>query len=105
MGEGDAPLFIGMIVFTTLAEIIRKLTDYDKLAYSFYAFTAHWWTDTEGALQAAMEEMRPGHDDLMKPVIANIPGLVIALILIIPVAALGMKLAEKVMKKQAVMLK
>ena len=115
MGEGDAPLFIGMIVFAALAEIIRRMNGYDTLksvrlsyiplAFSFYTFTAHWWTDTEGALHAAVEEMRPGYDELMKPVIANIPGLVIALILVIPMAILGMKLAEKVMKKQAAMLK
>ena len=114
MGEGDAPLIIGMIVFAALAEFIRKTNGYDTLkgvrrsyiplAFTFYSFTAHWWTDTEGALQAAVEEMRPGYDELMRPVIANIPGLIIALILVIPMAVLGMKMSEKVMKKQAAML-
>ena len=41
----------------------------------------------------------------MKPVIANIPMLVVMLLLTIPVAILGMWLAEKVMKKQAATLK
>lgn len=111
MGEGDAPLFTGMIVFAALAEIIRRVNGYDTLkgvrlsyiplAFSFYAYTAHWWTDTEGSLQAAVEEMRPGYDELMKPVIANIPALIIALMLVIPLAILGMRAAEKIMKKQA----
>lgn len=115
MGEGDAPLLIGMILFAALAEIIRKMNGYDTLrgvrrsyiplAFSFYSFTAHWWTDTEGSLQAAVEEMRPGYDAMMRPVIANIPALVIALVLVIPLAILGMKLAETVMKKQAAKLK
>lgn len=74
---------------------------YIPLAFSFYAYTAHWWTDTEGSLQAAVEEMRPGYDELMKPVIANIPALIIALMLVIPLAILGMRAAEKIMKKQA----
>ena len=71
------------------------------LAYSFYAFTAHWWTDTQGSLEAAVEEMPAGYADKMLPVINNTPGLIIALILVIPVAVIGMRLAEKVLKKQA----
>ena len=115
MGEGDTPLIVGMILFAAIAEIVRKLDGYDTLkgvrrsyiplAFSFYAFTAHWWTDTEGSLEAAAEEMRPGYDALMKPVIENIPALIIALILVVPLAVLGMKLAEKLMKKQTAKLK
>lgn len=115
MGEGDTPLVIGMILLTTLAEIIRKANGYDTrkgvrlsflpLAYSFYAYTAHWWTDTEDTLQAAVEEMPAGYADKIVPVVENTPALVIALILVIPVAILGMRLAEKVMKKQVAALK
>ncbi|SEM60717.1 hypothetical protein SAMN04487770_1522 [Butyrivibrio sp. ob235] len=42
---------------------------------------------------------------MMEPVIANTPGLIIALVFVIPVAILGMIIAEKVMKKQADSLK
>lgn len=38
-------------------------------------------------------------------VIANTPALIIALILVIPMAVLGMRLAEKVLKKQAAALR
>lgn len=31
------------------------------MAFSFFAYSAHWWTDTEGSLAAAVEEMRPGY--------------------------------------------
>ncbi|WP_091825801.1 MptD family putative ECF transporter S component [Butyrivibrio sp. ob235] len=72
---------------------------------SFYAYSAHWWTDTAGSLQAAVEEMPEGYADMMEPVIANTPGLIIALVFVIPVAILGMIIAEKVMKKQADSLK
>ena len=115
IGEGNLPLIIGMVLFAALAEIIRKALGYDTLrgvrlsfiplAFSFYAHSAHWWTDTEGSLQAAIEEMPAGYSDKMLPVISNIPALVIALILVIPVAILGMNLAGKLMKKQAAMLK
>ena len=36
-------------------------------AFSFFAYTLHWWTDTEGSLAAAVEEMPAGYDELMKP--------------------------------------
>ena len=49
--------------------------------------------------------MPAGYADAMKPVIDNIPMLVVMLLLTIPVAILGMRLAEKVMKKQAAALK
>lgn len=114
-GEGNAALIIGMILLAAVAELIRKLNGYGTLrgvrrsfipfAFSFFTYTAHWWTDTEGALAAAAEEMPAGYADKMAPVIENIPGLIIALVVTIPVAVLGMRLAEKVMKKQAAALK
>lgn len=114
-GEGNLPLIIGMVVFAALAELIRKMSGYHTkkgvrlsflpFAFSFYAYSAHWWTDTEGTLAAALEEMPAGYADRMLPVIENTPGLVIALVLVIPVALVGMKLAEIVLKKQAARLK
>ena len=110
-GEGDLPMIIGLIVLALIAELIRKLNGYDTrkgvrrsfipLAFSFYAYSAHWWTDTDGSLAAAAEEMPAGYADKMVPVINNIPMLIVMLLLTVPVAILGMRLAEKVMKKQA----
>lgn len=107
-GEADIAFIIGMVVLTALAEIIRKANGYDSLmgvrwsfvpfAFSFFAYTAHWWTDTEGSLKAAVEEMPAGYDQLMLPVIDNIPVLVVVLVLTIPVAILAMRLATKVLK-------
>ena len=74
-------------------------------ALSFFAHTAHWWTDTEGSLAAAVEEMRPGYDQLMIPIINNVPVLIVVIVLTIPVAILAMRLAEKVLNKQAASLK
>ena len=101
---------IGFDILTALAEIIRYFCKYDTLkgirwsfipfAFSFFAYTAHWWTDTEGSLAAAVEEMRAGYDQLMIPVINNIPVLVVVLVLTIPVAVLAMLLAERSLKKQ-----
>ncbi len=114
-GEGNPALIIGMIVLALLAELIRRMNGYDTLkgvrrsfiplAYSFYAYSAHWWTDTEASLAAAVEEMPAGYADKMEPIIHNIPVLILMLVLTIPVAVLGMSLAEKVMKKQAAALK
>lgn len=114
-GEADLAYIIGTVVLTALAEILRKIKGYDTLkgvrwsfvpfAFSFFAYTAHWWTDTEGSLAAAVEEMPAGYDQLMKPVIDNIPVLVIVLILTVPVAILAMRLAERVMKKHTELLK
>lgn len=64
-----------------------------------------WRTDTEGSLAAAVEEMTAGYDQLMLPVIENIPMLIVVLLLTIPVAILAMRLAERVMKKSAALLK
>lgn len=115
LGEVDLPLIIGLIVVTALAEIIRNSNGYDTLkgirmsfiplAYSFYAYAAHWWTDTDVALANAVAEMPVGYSDKMVPVIANIPLLIVMLILVFPVALFGMRLAEKVLKKQAAALK
>ena len=114
-GEADKTLVIGFIVLTALAEIIRYFCKYDTLkgvrwsfipfALSFFAYTAHWWTDTEGSLAAAVEEMRPGYDQLMIPVIDNVALLVVVWVLTIPVAIYAMRLAVKTLKKQAAVLK
>ena len=73
---------------------------YLPFAYSFYAYTAHWWTQTEESLSEAVEEMRPGYADTMQTVIANTPVLIIMLILVIPMALPGMKLAERALHGQ-----
>ena len=109
-GEADTSYIVGIIVLTALAEILRKVFGYDTikgvrwsfipLAFSFFAYTAHWWFDTEGSLAAAVEEMPTGYDQLMIPVINNIPVLIVVLVLTIPVAILAMRLAERVLKKQ-----
>ena len=109
-GEADWALVVGLIILTALSEIIRCRQGYDTIAgirksflpfaYSFFAYTAHWWTDTEGSLAAAVEEMRPGYDQLMIPVIDNIPMLIVALVITFPVAMLAIRLAERSMKKQ-----
>ena len=110
-GEADATYIIGTVILTALAEIIRYAFKYDTrkgvrwsfvpFAFSFFAYTAHWWTDTEGSLAAAVEEMPAGYDQLMKPVIDNVPVLVVVLVLTVPVAILAMRLAEKVLKRPA----
>ena len=41
----------------------------------------------------------------MLPVIENIPMLIVVLVLTIPIAILAMRLAERVMKKSATLLK
>ena len=114
-GEADKTLVICFIILTALAELIRYFCKYDTLkgvrwsfvpfAFSFFAYTAHWWTDTEGSLAAAVEEMRPGYDQLMIPIIDNFGLLVVVWVLTIPVAILAMRLAEKTLKKQAAVLK
>lgn len=110
-GEADTAYIIGIIVLTALAEIIRYYCKYDSIkgvrwsfvpfAFSFFAYTIHWWTDTEGSLAAAVEEMPAGYDQLMMPVIDNIPMLIVALVLTIPISILAMRLAERVLKKPA----
>ncbi len=107
-GEADIAFIIGMVILTALAEIIHKVMGYNTLkgvrwsfvpfAFSFFAYTAHWWTDTEGSLAAAVEEMPAGYDQLMLPVIENIPVLVVVLLLTIPVSILAMRFATRSLK-------
>lgn len=49
--------------------------------------------------------MREGYDQLMIPVINNIPMLVVVLALTVPVALWAMRLAERTLKKPAAVLK
>ncbi len=114
-GEADLGYIIATVVITALAELLRKVFGYDTkkgvrwsfipFAFSFFAYISHWWTDTEGSLAAAVEEMPAGYDQLMIPVINNIPVLIVVLILTIPIAILAMRLAERVLKKPAATLK
>ena len=110
-GEADLAYIIGTVVLTALAEILRKMKGYDTMkgvrwsfvpfAFSFFAYTLHWWTDTEGSLAAAVEEMPAGYDELMKPVIDNLPMLIVVMALTLPIAMFAMRLAERAMKKLA----
>ena len=114
LGEGDMTLIVGLALFTALAEVVRAVCGYDTLkgvrlsfipfAFSYYAYVGHWWTDSAATLQAAAEEMSPAYAELVAPIIENIPLLAVMLVLVIPVAVLGMKLAEKVLKNQAALL-
>lgn len=114
-GEADVSLIIGFVVLTALAEIIRYFCKYDTIkgvrwsfipfAFSFFAYVAHWWFDTEGSLSAAVEEMPAGYDQLMIPVINNIPILIIVVVLTIPVAVFAIRLAERALRKQIVTLR
>ena len=54
-----------------------------------------------GSLAEAVEEMPAGYADKMESVINNTPVLIVMLVLTVPVAILGMRLAEKILKKQA----
>ena len=113
-GEGNTALIVMMLALTVIAEVLRALLKYDTLkgvlwsfvpfAFSFYAYTFHWWTETADSLEEAVEIMPAGYADKMAVVIGNTPALVIALILVIPVAIIGMKIAERVMNKTAVVL-
>ena len=68
-GEADVTYIIGTVVLTAFAEVLRKANGYGTLkgvrrsflpfAFSFFAYTAHWWTDTEGSLAAAVEKCQP----------------------------------------------
>ena len=114
-GEGNLPLGIGLLLLAVISELVRKLNGYDTLrgvrrsfiplAFSFYAYAAHWWTDTESSLAAAVEEMPAGYAEKMERVIHNIPALIVMLVLTVPVAVLSMRLAEKALKRQAAALK
>lgn len=110
-GEADTSCIIGLVGLTDIAEAVRYFCKYDTkkgvrwsfipFAFSFFAYTAHWWFDTEGSLAAAVEEMPAGYDQLMIPVINNIPVLILVLVLTIPVAILAMRLAVRTLKKPA----
>lgn len=105
VGEADTLFIVGIILLTAFAELIRWRYKDDAregirwsfvpFAFSFFAYTGHWWTDTEGSLAAAVEEMPAGYDQLMLPVINNIPVLIVVLLLTIPVSILAMRLAER----------
>ena len=110
VGEADTAFVIGIIVLTALAEIIRRFCHYDTqkgirwsfvpFALSFFAYTAHWWTDTEGSLAAAVAEMPTGYDEMMKPIIDNVPMLIAVILLTIPISILAMRLAERALRKK-----
>ncbi len=109
VGEADTAFIIGIIVLTALSEILRYFLGYNTrkgirwsfvpLAYSFFAYTLHWWIDTEGSLAAAVEEMPAGYDEMMKPVIDNVPMLIIVLLLTIPISIFAIRIAERACKK------
>ena len=115
LGEGNPALIIGMLFFAAIAEIVRMRNGYDTrkgvrrsfipFAFSFYAYTAHWWTDPKGSLAAGLEEMSAEYAQKMQPIIENVPRLLLMLVLTVPVAILGIWLAEKTLKKQAAKLK
>ncbi|MBE6326455.1 MAG: Trep_Strep domain-containing protein [Bacteroidales bacterium] len=114
-GEADLSLVVGLILLTAIAEVVRFVCGYTNIkgirwsfipfALSFFAYTAHWWTDTEGSLAAAVAEMPAGYDAMMKPVIDNTPALIAVILLAIPVAIVSMRIAEKLMEKQIEKLK
>ncbi|MBO7100545.1 MAG: hypothetical protein J6V98_00825 [Bacteroidales bacterium] len=49
--------------------------------------------------------MPAGYDELMKPVIDNVPMLIVVIVLAIPIAILAIRLAEKTLKKRAASLR
>ena len=108
-GEADAAYMIGTVLLTALAEIIRYVCKYDTLkgvrwsfvpfALSFFPYTLHWWTNTEGSLAAAVEEMPAGYDQRMIPVIDNVAMLVVVIVLAVPISILAIRLAEKALKR------
>ena len=105
VGEADANVVIGMVFLAALSEFLHSKFKSDPvkslrwgfvpMAFSYFTYTAHWWTDTEGSLAAAVEEMRPGYDQLMIPVIDNIPVLILVYLITIPLAILAIRLATK----------
>ena len=104
-GEADTVCVIGLIFLAALSEFLKVKFQsnpvkslrwgFVPMAFSFFTYTAHWWTDTEGSLAAAVEEMRPGYDQLMIPVIDNIPVLILVYLITIPLAILAIRLATK----------
>lgn len=114
-GEGNSAFIIGMIASAVLSEIFRAVCGYDTakgvrlgfipFAFSFYSYVGHWWTDKEGTLEAAIEEMSAEYAVKVESVIDNVPVLIIMLMLTIPVAYLGIRIASASMKKQSSLLK
>ena len=114
LGEGNWALISGLVVLTVLAEVIRALFGYNTLrgvllsfipfAFSFFAYTAHWWTQTDESLGEALEMFNEAYESSMRAVIENTPVLLVVLLITIPVAIAGMRLAEKTMKKQTALL-
>ena len=114
-GEADLTFAVGAVSLTVIAEVVRLIVGYNTLkgvrlsfialAFSYYSYVFHWWTDTSGSIAAAVEEMPAGYADKVQGVIDNVPVLIVMLILTVPMALIGMKLAEKAMKKQAAALK
>jgi hypothetical protein len=108
-GEADTGYVVITLMLTALSEILRRAFGYDTdkgirtsfipFAFSFFAYTSHWWTDTDGSLAAAVAEMPQGYDQQMLPIIENIPALIIVLVLTVPVAILSMRGAQRVLKK------
>lgn len=109
VGEADAIMAVIFILLAVVSELLRKLYGYDTrkgtrlsfipMAFTFYGYVSHWWTDTAGSLQAAIEEMPEGYAAKMEPVIANVPVLVVMIVLVVPVSILAMRLAEKILNK------
>ena len=107
-GEADVAFIIGIAALTALSEIIRKSNGYETMKgvrWSFLPFALSFFTYTEGSLAAAIEEMPAGYDELMRPVIDNVPVLIVVLVSTIPISLLGMWIATSVLKKQAAELK
>ena len=69
------------------------------MTFSSFGYYGQIWFNRNYTYECAVEEMPAGYADKMAKVIDNIPVLIIMLILVIPVAILAMRLAEKVMKK------
>lgn len=109
-GEGNQAFIIGMLVLAGASELLRLFCGYKTLsgikwsfiplAYSFYAYVFHWWTEPDDSLAEALEMFGQDYVDKMSSVISNTPVLVLMLLLVIPVAIYSMKLAQKVLKKQ-----
>lgn len=108
-GEADTAFIVGILILTAIAELVRFFCKYNTqkgirwsfvpFAFSFFTYTLHWWTDTEGSLAAAVEEMPAGYDQLMMPIINNVPMLIVVMVLTIPISILAMRLAERTSKK------
>ncbi|MBO6056891.1 MAG: hypothetical protein J6P64_01530 [Bacteroidales bacterium] len=45
------------------------------------------------------EEMPAGYDEMMKPVIDNVPMLIVVLLLTIPISIFAIRIAERACKK------